>query len=280
MAITKKEKSRVEKHALDETKFEKDDFIYLSPSGFDSKSAIKEGVNSTLLRPMLMLLNIPQAIVIGLLLFFMRYAIFSYPGYISAMGCSNCSANTFLDIMIGISAAVGFVLYEILISSQIGAYYKTRLANVKKAGILDTAISELSIAQPFSYLLFACAIMLLYLSLVAAILAFIVGIALYFASINQSLLPYALSKGSNMNRSSAIAWGWIVLSNFSVKLARTNIMIFLPFIAVVIAFVASGSLIALLALMIVFVPSQAIWYGATTNIYQSSKKSKKIMNLP
>ncbi len=280
MAITGKERSRVEKHALDEAKFEKDDFIYLSPSGFDSKSAILEGVNSTLSRPLLMLLNIPQALVVGAFLFFIRYAAMSYIGPIGAMGCSNCSGGGFIDLMIGISAAVGFVLYELVVSSQIGAYYKTRLANIKKAGILDTTISELSIAQPFAYLLFACAIMLIYISLVSAILAFIVGIALYFASINQALLPYALSKGSNMNRSSAIAWGWIVLSNFSVKLARTNITIFLPFIAVVIAFMASGRLIALLAFMIVFVPTQAIWYGATTNIYKSSKNSKKSMNLP
>ncbi len=283
MAVNRKEKRRIETHSIDENAFKKDDFIYLAPNGFDAKSSIKKGLNSLSDHPLLMLLSVPQALVLGAFLLFMRLAIISYNNSRTVPVCVNyCNPTaTFIvnSIMLAIYAAVGFVLYELVVSSQIGAYCKTRIAGLKKAGIIETILSELSVAQPFCYLLFACGIILAYFSSAVGIGMIVIGIILYFASINQALLPYALSKEKKLNRSAAIAWGWMVLSNFSVRLAYTNITVFLPFIAATLAFMASGSPYLLAALIVLFVPSQAIWYGTTSGIYESSSKSKKIVKV-
>ena len=267
MPISLEEKKKLSKHSFDEVNRKGEDFIYLSQVMFSPAVAIKSGWSSFIKKPQLIFLNLPQ----GLMLSFILYLIYTSTTNSSDLFTKFIAAALFFTMIIL------FFMFEILVSSQIASYYKNNLVGYHKAKFLRTAIASLSIMQPVGYMLFFTVILLINYSLVLSVMLGIIGVLLYIGSINQSLLPYALSIENGKNRSSAINWGWASISNLNLQTLLVNLIIFLPFIILVILYLSLGSILLLVLLILVFIISDAIWYGATSYIYKAVSKSKNVI---
>ncbi|MCL5786881.1 MAG: hypothetical protein M1520_01610 [Candidatus Marsarchaeota archaeon] len=160
-------------------------------------------------------------------------------------------------------------------------FYKSKISGIKYPGTLKSIACSLSILQPISYAaLLISVILLIKFSLinVITILSVIVTFILYLVSINQSLLPNFLADTKN-NRSNAISLGWLLLSNNSVNLFISDLIIFVPVIIFASLFVIFNNIIFLGIGFAAFLISEGIWYGATSFMHSAVSKGKNNYNI-
>ena len=268
MPISTKEKKKVESHEAKE-KIEKD-MIYFTPGDFRISDAIRKGTAIFAKNANYFLLGIPDALALSLTLY-----VIAYFGGFSIPGTSHIQVLHILGVI------AGFLIYFTLISAPLSNFYKSKISGIKYPGILKSIACSLSILQPLAYAaLLISVILLIKFSLinVITILSVIVAFILYLVSINQSLLPNFLADTKN-NRSNAISLGWLLLSNNSVNLFVSDLIIFIPVIIFASLFVMFNNIIFLGIGFVAFLISEGIWYGATSFIHGAVSKGKNNYNI-
>ena len=269
MPISAKEKKKVESHEARE-KIEKD-MIYFAPGHFSISEAIGKGAATFAKNARYFLIGIPDAIAISLTLY-----LISYYGGFSPLGTS-----VHVQVAHIIAVIIAFLVYFTLISAPLSNLYKSKLSGIKYPGTLKSIACSLSVLQPLAYaVLLISIILLIKFTLISwvTILSLIITFILYLISINQSLLPSFLADTKN-NRSNAIGLGWLLLSNNSVTLFLSDLIVFIPVMAFVSLFVLTHSIIFLGIGFIAFLISEGIWYGATSFIHDAVSKGKNNYNI-
>lgn len=268
MPTSAKEKAIVEEHAAAETV--QGDMIYFSPGPFGIKGAVRDGISRFAKRQLYAALAIPDALAVCILIYFLSQA----PAFIQN------SSNPFgLLLTVYIPAIVGFLIYFTFVSAPMMGYAKSRIAGIKYSGIAKSIVSSISVLQPLGYALFLGGFIAIInnggMFVFAPIIA---GILLYLVSISQSMLPNFLYDTNN-NRSNAISHGWLLLSGSSPKVVVSDIIVFLPFIILVLAFLTTHNVYALAASAIAFVLCSGVWCGTLASIHDAVVKGKNTYNI-
>lgn len=272
MPISAKEKEKVRQHQAKET-IEKD-MIYFTPGHFRIAGTIRSGARIFSKNAKYLFLGIPDALAVSLTLYLIAYfAGFASPGTAGAYG--QIRITSVLEVLLA------FFIYFTIVSAPLSNLYKSKVSGIRYCGTVKAIACSLSILQPIGYVAFLISIILLtkvsaisWLTISMTLIAFI----LYLISINQSLLPNFLADTKN-NRSNALSLGWLLLSNNSVNLFTSNILIFSPVIAFTSLFVITQNPVFLFAEFVVFLMSEGTWYGATSSIHRDVSKGKNSYNI-
>ncbi len=273
MPISAKENAKVERHVPSETI--DGDMMYSTPGKFSVPEAIRSGVAAFSKNTRYSLLSIPDAVVVSITI----YLIATLPG--AALNGPFNAASFFSQTTLTLETIVGFFLYFIFISAPLSSFYKSRIAKMKYPGTLKAIAGSLSTVQPLGYALFIAGIALTFTAVFTNRIgsaALIIGAILYLTSINQSMLPYFLADTKN-NRSNAIGYGWLLLSNSTIRLVSTDLIIFLPVIVLLAIYFATQNQYLLALDAIVFLVSEGVWYGATSFIHKEVSKIRNNYNI-
>lgn len=269
MPTSAKEKAAIERHAAAETV--QGDMMYFSPGQFGVRDVVGEGMSRFAKNPRYAALAIPDAIVVCASIYFLFHSL-------AFLQSGSSQSNPLLIVYIS-AWAICFLLYFILVSAPLISYAKSKTAVIPYSGIVKSIIASVSVPQPLGYVLFLGGLIVMLNSGGAIMLAPIaVGILLYLVSVSQSMLPNFLSDTKG-NRSNAISHGWLLLSGSSPKVVASDIIVFSPFIILVLAFFATNNVYALGAGAIAFVLCSGVWYGTSASIHDAVVKGKNTYNI-
>ena len=262
MPISKKERERLAKHTFSEDRKGEFGSMYDIAPEIGVSAVLGAGVKSFSAGAANALLNVPE----GVALAFYLYLLFNSR-----------------SVILGIEYTIAFLAFQFFVSSILDARASVGFAKGKMAGALDAIGISFGHLRPLAYVI---AMLTLFAILNRGLLGLqgvpfymivaigaVISLLWHIVNIDSAMAPYVRYLDTGASRSVAINRSWHYMSNQSVKLLAANITVFLPVVALTLAYALTLNVYVLSADFLGFVICASLWQATTSAIYAYVKRN-------